>query len=422
MGITAVLGLQWGDEGKGKIVDAFCQQADVVVRCQGGANAGHTVVVDGKQSILHLVPSGILTEGTVCLIGNGVVVDLAVLEEEIKQIEQRGIKTAGRLVLSTKAHLVLPVHKKVEQIQEDNRGEQKLDTTKRGIGPSYSDKYARLGIRVGDLLEPSTLGKKIGNLCKACRTIRHEEPVSTVDENLEYCMRHAEMVKEIAGDAGRLIRESVSRDEEIILEGSQGFLLDIDHGTYPFVTSSNTGIHGIAGGAGLAPSEVGRVVGVAKAYVTRVGEGPLPTLMEEPFQSQVREKGKEYGATTGRPRRCGWLDLTAIRYSCALNGVTAIAITKLDTLSGLEEVKVCEAYDLRGSSLDMFPADLHLLKDCRPRYAPAQTWDEIGHITDPKDLPAGAWRYVERILEASSAGLQLISVGPGREQLIWVGS
>jgi adenylosuccinate synthase len=421
MGITAVIGLQWGDEGKGKVVDAFCQGADVAVRCQGGANAGHTVVVDGKRFILHMVPSGILTENVICLVGNGVVVDLEVLRREIEEIGRAGLTTSGRLVLSTKAHVVLPIHKRVEAIQEHEKGDRKIGTTKRGIGPCYSDKCARVGIRVGDLLEPSTLAEKIGSLCGTYRHLDHDQPVSSIEENLEHCLGHSDMVKEIAGDAGSLLRRSVSDGKEIILEGSQGFMLDVDHGTYPYVTSSSTGIHGLANGAGLAPTEIGRIVGVAKAYTTRVGAGPLPTMMEEPFQTEVREKGKEYGATTGRPRRCGWLDLSAIRYACALNGVTSLAVTKLDTLSGLEELRLCEGYDCRGSFVNTFPAALHTLKDCVPRYVAHPTWGEIGSLTDSKDLPVAASQYVERMLDAAACPLELISVGPSREQLIRVG-
>ncbi len=421
MGVTAVIGLQWGDEGKGKVVDAYCQDADVAVRCQGGANAGHTVVFDGKRFVLHLLPSGILTEHVICLIGNGVVVDLGILRAEIEEIGKAGLKTSGRVTLSTKAHVVLPIHKRVEAVQEQKRRDRKIGTTKRGIGPCYSDKYARVGIRVGDLLDPSTLARKIGLLCGTYRDLHDDRRASSIDENLEYCLSHSDMVKGIAGDTGSLLRRSVSEGKEIVLEGSQGFLLDVDHGTYPYVTSSATGVHGLATGAGLAPTEIGRVVGVAKAYATRVGEGPLPTLMEEPVQTEVRERGKEYGATTGRPRRCGWLDLSALRYSAALNGVTSLAVTKLDTLSGLKEVKLCEGYDYRGAFVNVFPADLHVLKDCVPRYVTNPTWGEIGSLTDPNDLPAAASRYVERMLEAAACRLELISVGPGREQSIRVG-
>jgi adenylosuccinate synthase len=420
MGVTAVIGLQWGDEGKGKIVDALCQDADVVVRCQGGANAGHTVVVEGERSVLHLLPSGILTEGVTCLIGNGVVVDLDVLREEIDEIEDAGLKPVGRLVLSTKAHVVLPLHKHIEAVREEQRGDRKLDTTKRGIGPCYSDKYARVGIRVGDLLEPESLDRKIESLCGTYRELYRDGGGPAVDEDLAYCLRHTDMVKEIAGDAGSLLRRSISDDRAIVLEGSQGFLLDVDHGTYPYVTSSNTGIHGLANGAGLAPAEIAHVVGVAKAYTTRVGAGPFPTLMEEPFQTQVREKGREYGATTGRPRRCGWLDLSVLRYAAALNGVTSLAVTKLDTLSGLGELKLCEGYDCRGAFLDTFPADLHLLKDCVPRYRTSPAWGEVADLTDSRDLPPTASRYVDEMLQAAGCGLEMLSVGPGREQLIRV--
>jgi adenylosuccinate synthase len=418
MGITAVIGLQWGDEGKGKVVDALCQEADVVVRCQGGANAGHTVVVNGNLSVLHLLPSGVLTEGVTCIVGDGVVVDLEVLRDEIGEIEGAGVKTANRIVLSTKAHVVFPIHKRVEAVEEERRGNRKIGTTKRGIGPCYSDKYTRIGIRVGDLLEPDSLAEKIGRLCASYSGLRYDGPVSSIDENLEYCVGHSDMVEAIAGDAGSILRRLVHEGKEIVLEGSQGFLLDVDHGTYPYVTSSNTGIHGLANGAGLAPTDIGRVVGVAKAYTTRVGAGPLPTLMEEPFQTEVRERGKEYGATTGRPRRCGWLDLSAIRYACALNGVTSLAVTKLDTLSGLTALRLCEGYECEGTFINTFPADLHLLKDCVPRYAETPTWGDITGVTDSQSLPPAAYGYVERMLEAAACGLEFISVGPGREQLI----
>jgi adenylosuccinate synthase len=420
MGITAVIGLQWGDEGKGKVVDALCSGADIVVRCQGGANAGHTVVVDGKRFILHLVPSGILTENVLCLIGNGVVVDLDVLRNEMEEIEHAGLKPWGRLVLSTKAHVVLPIHKHIEAVEEEKRSERRLGTTKRGIGPCYSDKFARVGIRVGDLLEPDTLAEKIGILCSTYGALHEGETAPSVDENMEACLRHTDMVMEIAGDAGGMLRRKVSERKAVLLEGSQGFLLDVDHGTYPYVTSSNTGIHGLANGAGISPAQIDSVIGVAKAYVTRVGEGPLPTMMEEPYQTAVREKGKEYGATTGRPRRCGWLDLSAIRYACALNGVTSLAITKLDTLSGLDDIRLCEGYDCRGTFLNAFPADLHILEGCVPRYAVNPPWGKIADLTDLTSLPPSAARYVERMLEAAGCPLELISVGPDRGQLIRV--
>jgi adenylosuccinate synthase len=351
-----------------------------------------------------------------------VVLDLDVLRDETEDIERAGIPTSGRIVLSTEAHVVLPIHKQIEAVQEEKRGDRRIDTTKRGIGPCYSDKYARVGIRVGDLLEPATLEDKIRSLCESYGGLRREPGGPSVDENLEYCLRHIDLIGNMAGDAGNMVRRSAHEGKEILLEGSQGFLLDVDHGTYPYVTSSNTGIHGLANGAGLAPADIDHVVGVAKAYATRVGAGPLPTQMDEPFQTQVREKGREYGATTGRPRRCGWLDLSAIRYACALNGVTSLAVTKLDTLSGLSELRLCEGYDCRGTFVDTFPADLHRLKDCIPSYVPNPTWGDISSVSESKDLPPAARRYVERMLEAASCGLEFISIGPGREQLIRVES
>ena len=421
MGVTAVIGLQWGDEGKGKVVDVLSQQADVVARCQGGANAGHTMVIDGEKRILHLVPSGILTPETVCVIGNGVVVDLGVLEEEIRELADAGTDVSGRLLVSVRAHVVLPLHKHVELLQEELRGESKLGTTRRGIGPCYSDKYSRLGIRVGDILHHDTLKPKLETLHAAYAGGRYGRELPGVDEMMEHCMSHETMLGEFAGDVSALLRRSLSQGKHILLEGSQGFLLDVDHGTYPFVTSSSTGIHGMANGVGLAPSDIQSVVGVAKAYTTRVGEGILPTLMEEPYQTQVRDRGQEYGATTGRPRRCGWLDLPAIRYSCATNGVTSLAVTKLDTLSGFDGLKVCVAYDRLGASVEMLSPDVDFLGECKPCYASCESWGTLDGIHSLGDLPREAKEYVDQILQAAGCPAELISVGPGREHLIKVG-
>jgi adenylosuccinate synthase len=421
MGVTAVIGLQWGDEGKGKIVDVLSQRADIVARCQGGANAGHTIVVGSDKYVLHLVPSGILSEGTECIIGNGVVIDLDVLSDEIGELNDSGIQTSGRLVISNRAHVVLPVHKKVELARERARGDKKLGTTRRGIGPCYSDKYARLGIRVGDIVNPSGLDEKIASLCAAHAGIEGVD-IDIMQESMAYCGRHADMLNELAGDASAMLRRGLAQGKEVLLEGSQGFLLDIDHGTYPFVTSCGTGIHGVAHGVGLAPSDVTEIVGVVKAYMTRVGEGILPTLMEEPYQTQVRERGKEFGATTGRPRRCGWLDLPAVRYSCATNGVTSLAITKLDTLAGFDGLKVCFAYDRFGACVEVLSPDVEFLGECTPCYASAETWDDLGGVSDYADLPAGALEYAGRIVDAAGAGcrLHMVSVGQGRDQLITV--
>jgi adenylosuccinate synthase len=418
MGVTAVIGLQWGDEGKGKVVDVLSETADVVARCQGGANAGHTIVTRGKQHILHLVPSGILRESTTCVIGNGVVIDLDVLDSEIKQLADAGIRTSGRLLISKAAHVVLPIHKRVELVQEKVRGKRKLGTTRRGIGPCYSDKYSRLGVRVGDILKPESIKPKIEALRATYERTQHIENISDAEDIFAYCMRHRPMLQELAGDTSAVLRRSLSQGKEVLLEGSQGFLLDIDHGTYPYVTSCNTGVHGVANGAGLAPSDIQAVVGVVKSYMTRVGEGPLPTRMEEPYQTLVRDRGKEYGATTGRPRRCGWLDLTAVRYSCTINGVTSIAITKLDTLSGLDTIKVCAAYDCSGSSVEVFSPDIEFLSGYTPRYVSCRTWEGVEQTTAAGDLPPGATEYVDLILKAANCDLELVSVGPGREHLI----
>jgi adenylosuccinate synthase len=422
MGVTAVVGLQWGDEGKGKVVDILSQRADVAVRCQGGANAGHTVVVKGRRFILHLVPSAILTDGILCVIGDGVVVDLDVLDREIEELGRAGFPVDGRLVVSTRAHVVLPVHKELELLQERSRGDARLDTTGRGIGPCYSDKHARLGIRVGDILEPAALGGRVTGLFRAYAAFGRGGLKSSIEANLAYLELHTGLVKRLAGDTGSLLRQSLSQEKKVILEGSQGFMLDVDHGTYPFVTSSNTGVHGLATGSGLAPARIDRVVGVVKAYVTRVGAGPLPTAMEEPVHSEIRQKGGEYGATTGRPRRCGWLDLAVLRYACALNGVTSIAVTKLDTLSGLSPIKVCEAYDLKGTRLDRFPARTEVLEECEPVYSLHEGWDTLEGISRTQDLPQAALAYVERIGEAASAEVELLSTGPGREDVLRLGS
>lgn len=420
MGARAVIGLQWGDEGKGKIVDALCCEADLVVRCQGGANAGHTVIAEGRKFILHLVPSGILREGVKCLIGNGVVLDLEVLDREIRELSEGGIDTSGRITISRRAHVVLPIHKRIEAVREKTRGTRKLDTTKRGIGPTYSDKYARTGIRVGDILNRATLPAKVQTLRRIYDLARFDEPFPEVEELLAFCDKYRPMLEEVSGDTLAALTDGLSNGKRILLEGAQGFLLDIDHGTYPFVTSCNTGIHGLACGAGLAHSAIDEVVGVVKAYMTRVGEGPLPTQMDEPTQTRVREKGQEYGATTGRPRRCGWLDLNALRYACSVNGVTSLAITKLDTLSDLEPIRVCTAYDHSGSVVRTFPADIEFLEECVPRYVESPSWPTLDDIKNFDDLPAGAAQYVKRILDAAGCRPELVSTGPGRTQLVRV--
>jgi adenylosuccinate synthase len=420
MAITAVIGLQWGDEGKGKIVDALGGRADMVARCQGGSNAGHTIVMGGRKFVLHLVPSGMLREGITCFIGNGVVVDLEVLDREIKDLEQAGIRTSGRLMVSRRAHVVLPFHKHIEEADEASRGDKRIGTTMRGIGPCYSDKYARVGFRVGDLLNVATLEARIEAARRTYGAPSGARPAFDADETMAYCRTFRPMVREVSGDVTSTLLRGAREGKRILLEGAQGFLLDIDHGTYPYVTSSNTGIHGLLTGSGLPPSSITGIVGVLKAYVTRVGEGPLPTEMEEPYQTWVRERGREFGSTTGRPRRCGWLDLVALEYACRLNAVTGLVVTKLDTLSGLEALKVCTAYRHSDRPVEGFPSDVGLLADCVPQYQSAATWETLDGATTMESLPGGARSYLETIAGALECPVQMVSVGPARDDIIQV--
>jgi adenylosuccinate synthase len=418
MGVTCVVGLQWGDEGKGKVVDGLCREADVAVRCQGGANAGHTVVVGDRTSVLHLIPSGILREGVRCMIGNGVVVDLDVLAGEIEEVKSTGLAVEGRLMLSERAHLVLPIHRLIEKATEKILADEKIGTTMRGIGPAYRDKYGRFGIRVGDALSADRLSAKLNLLARLNPIVG--DAADVVDEMVAYCSRHADLLKAVSGDVEHELAASIARDERIMLEGSQGFLLDIDFGTYPYVTSSNTGVHGLVAGAGIPLRSVERVVGVVKAYMTRVGSGPFPTEMDEPHQSQVRDAGNEYGATTGRPRRCGWMDLAALRYSASLNGVTSIAVTKLDTLSRLDSIRVCRGYEYEGRRLEAFPARAGVLEACVPVYDEMEPTGGLEGISRLDDLPAAATRYVDMLMEVARADLELVSVGASRDAVLSV--
>jgi adenylosuccinate synthase len=418
MGVTCVIGLQWGDEGKGKVVDGLCREADVAVRCQGGANAGHTVVVGERTSVLHLIPSGILREGVSCMIGSGVVVDLDVLAAEIEEVESLGLTVRDRLMVSAAAHVVLPIHRRIEAATEELLGDKRIGTTMRGIGPAYRDKYGRFGIRAGDLLRADTLASKIESLARVNPLAG--APDAIVDEMMAYCSRHRDLAREITGDVVHELNRRLRDDEHIMLEGSQGFLLDVDFGTYPYVTSSNTGVHGLVSGAGLPAGSVTKVVGVVKAYMTRVGSGPFPTEMEEPYQSIIRNAGNEFGATTGRPRRCGWIDLNALRYSALLNGVDSIAVTKLDTLSRLDTVKVCKEYDERGGRISTFPADAEYLGECRPVYEDFEPLGSLEGVAGIGELPPAARKYVDMLLDVSDADLELISVGAARDAVLRV--
>src|SRR3954471_8233191 len=369
----AVLGAQWGDEGKGKIVDLLTPRFDIVARYQGGHNAGHTVYVKGRKFVLRLIPSGILHSGVVCVIGNGVVVDPEALFAEVDELAAAGIHVDNRLFVSDKAHLILPYHRDLDLLSEARRGERKIGTTSRGIGPAYEDKIARRGIRVGDLADPRALEQNVRDNVIARNRLVHD---STMDWKpvLEQLLAFGERLRPMVRDVSLMLAEAMRGGKSILFEGAQGTLLDIDHGTYPYVTSSNASIGGVCTGLGVGPRAIGAVMGVVKAYTTRVGEGPLPTELTGEMGNRLRESGQEFGAVTGRPRRCGWFDAVAARYGVRINGLDALALTKLDVLDALDEVSICTAYTCNGRTLTEFPSDVSQLAACRPVYETMPGW------------------------------------------------
>src|SRR5436189_1243405 len=369
----AVLGAQWGDEGKGKIVDLLTPHFSIVARYQGGHNAGHTVYVNGAKFILRLIPSGILHPGVTCVIGNGVVIDPEALFAEIDELARNGIDVAGRVLISEKAHLILPYHRDLDLLSEARRGERKIGTTSRGIGPAYEDKIARRGIRAGDLADPAGLEQNIRDNVTARNRLVQD---NTMDWKpvLEQLLRLAERMRPWVRDVSVLLNAAMKDGKSILFEGAQGTLLDIDHGTYPYVTSSNASVGGVCTGLGIPPKAIGRVLGVAKAYTTRVGEGPLPTELTGDMGNRLRESGNEYGAVTGRPRRCGWYHAVAVRYAVRINGLDGLALTKLDVLDGLAEIPICVAYKCGGRTLTDFPSDMLQLARCEPVYESMPGW------------------------------------------------
>ena len=417
----AVLGAQWGDEGKGKIVDLLTPRFSVVARYQGGHNAGHTVYVSGEKFILHLIPSGILHPGIDCVIGNGVVVDPRALFAEIETLSRQGIDVGDRLVISDKAHLILPYHRELELLAEARRGERKIGTTSRGIGPSYEDKIGRRGIRIGDLADSSPLAP----LPDAIRENVAARNRLIADSTLDWRVVHEELrtawsrLKPWVADVSLYLQQAVHAGRSILFEGAQGTLLDIDHGTYPYVTSSNATIGGVCTGLGVAPRVIDTVLGVAKAYTTRVGEGPLPTELTGSVGERLRESGQEYGASTGRPRRCGWYDAVAMRYAVRINGLDALALTKLDVLDGLRDIKICTAYRCGGGTLTEFPTYPGQLSACEPVYETLPGWSRPAsgaRLYD--DLPVKAQQYVRRLEEVSGVPVAIISTGSDREETI----
>jgi adenylosuccinate synthase len=415
----AVLGAQWGDEGKGKIVDMLTPHFSAVARYQGGHNAGHTVYVNGKKFVLHLIPSGILHAGVMCLIGNGVVIDPQALFAEVEELARNGITVDGRLKISEKAHIILPYHRELDVLSEARRGERKIGTTSRGIGPAYEDKIGRRGIRVCDLLGDRTaLADEVReNVSARNRMIKD----STLDWKpvFDQVVAFGERMRPWVADVSLSLHAMMVEGKAIMFEGAQATLLDIDHGTYPFVTSSNASIGGVCTGLGVPPRAIGGVLGVAKAYTTRVGEGPLPTELSGALADRLRESGQEYGASTGRPRRCGWYDAVVVRYSARVNGLDAVALTKLDVLDGLSEVLICTGYKTSTGTITEFPADLRLLNGAEPMYERLPGWSSpTKGVTDFDKLPVEAQRYVKRLEEVSGVDCAIISTGSDRAETI----
>ena len=419
MPVRVVVGGQWGDEGKGKIVDLLSAGADVVARFQGGANAGHTVVVQGQQFILHLIPSGILHPRARCYIGNGVVVDPAALLHEMEELDSRGIEIGDRLVVSGQAHVIMPYHRVLDQHRESIPG-LRIGTTGRGIGPAYVDKADRVGIRMIDLLRPDLLLKKIEANLKLKAPLL-EDAVPSAEELHRLMLGYGEKLRSRIRDVSVLINEDIRQGREVLLEGAQGALLDVDFGTYPFVTSSNPIAGGACVGLGIGPTKIDAVMGVFKAYTTRVGEGPFPTEFPPELAEQIRQAGGEFGATTGRPRRCGWFDGVLARYAARVNGLTELAITKLDVLDGLERIQVATSYHLDGREVTELPTDVETMQRCEPVYEELPGWQEsTAAVREYGDLPLNARRYLEFLQDLVGAPVRLVSVGSQRRQTVLV--
>ncbi len=424
MANVVVVGTQWGDEGKGKVVDLYAQSADVIARYQGGNNAGHTIVVKGEQTILHLIPSGILHDNKICIIGNGVVVDPQVILQELESLSSRNLLPANtKLFISERAHLIMPYHRRLDIARESHQLGKKIGTTGRGIGPAYEDKVTRVGIRVCDLLDEESFREKLKTNVEEKNFYLvggfQEEPVDEKAVYDEY-MSYAERISPYVADISIVIDREIRKGKKILFEGAQGCLLDVDHGTFPYVTSSNTVAGNACSGTGVGPGAIGTVVGICKAYTTRVGEGPFVTELNNDIGVRLQQTGREFGATTGRKRRCGWLDIVLIRQSVRHSGITGLAVTKLDVLTGIPLLKICVGYKTpAGEFLESVPANLRHLDQAEPIYEDLEGWTEnISDARTLEDLPLNARRYVERIEALAGAKLLLISVGPGREETI----
>lgn len=414
-----VVGAQWGDEGKGKVIDIFSAKMDVIARYQGGNNAGHTVVIGADSFVLHLIPSGILHPGKVCIIGNGVVVDPKALLEEIEMLEDKGIKVDGRLFISEEAHVIFPYHKLLDELKEEKK-KGKIGTTKKGIGPCYSDKVARSGIRITDLLEADTLRDKLRSNLEEKNVILEKiygAEGFAFDELYREYLEFGKRIKKYVRNTKLILNEAIDKRKRVLFEGAQGTLLDVDYGTYPFVTSSNSTAGGASIGTGVGPSRIDKVIGVVKAYTTRVGEGPFPTEFSKDMMECIRQKGREFGATTGRPRRCGWFDALVVRHSILVNGIDEIVVTKLDVLDDLDSIKICTSYTFEGKSYTAFPSSIKALTGCKPVYEELPGWkQDTTRITSYSKLPKNAKNYLKRIQSLMKTKITLVSVGSERNQ------
>jgi adenylosuccinate synthase len=417
-----IVGAQWGDEGKGKIVDLLTDKVQVVARYNGGHNAGHTVRANGKTFVLHLIPSGILHEGVLCVMGNGMVIDPAAFETEIEMLREQGVSVEGNLVISDRAHLILPHHRRLEALSEDGRGARKIGTTLRGIGPAYEDKAGRRGLRMVDVLRPATLGPRLEEarrhfevLCRGAGA----EPGVDWDALITELTAFGERQRARIADISLVLQREMARGYSVLFEGAQATLLDLDHGSYPFVTSSSAGAGGAATGLGVPPTRIDAVLGIAKAYTTRVGSGPLPTEIGGALENEVRDRGKEFGASTGRPRRCGWFDALVVRYSMRVNGCDSLALTKLDVLDPLADIPVCVAYRHQGKLLHELPTDMEVFEACEPVYETLPGWKtSTAGLRDYASLPPLARAYVERLAELVRGEIGIVSTGPERHDTL----
>ena len=425
MSTVVVVGTQWGDEGKGKITDFLAENAEVVARYQGGNNAGHTITIKEAKYKLHLIPSGIFYSDKTCVIGNGMVIDPKALIEELDYLHGHGFAT-DKLKISNRAHLIMPYHLKIDAVEEEMRGPNKIGTTKKGIGPAYMDKAARIGIRVADLLEEDEFRKKVERNLKEKNKL-FEKYYETSGFNLEEIIKdyaeYRKIIEPYVTDTSVILNEAIDQGKRVLFEGAQGVMLDIDQGTYPFVTSSNPVAGGVTIGSGVGPTKIHHVVGISKSYTTRVGDGPVPTELDNEIGARIRRIGNEYGTTTGRPRRVGWFDSVVVRHARRVSGITELSLNSIDVLTGLDIVKICVAYKYKGEIMEEFPASLNILAECEPVYEELAGWTEdITGVSNINDLPLAAQHYMERVSQLTGIPIAILSVGPKREQTIMLRS